>query len=118
MGLNDFALLQRHGIPVICVTREKGKGEINPKSSNLNNCLRQIYGDSIPPASEVPQAALLCSCIAHDCSTGGRPHHLNALLTLSCLQQVAGVCEDESGCSQPFEISNCAAVLPAGHCSL
>ena len=47
------ALFQVHGIPVIRVTRVKGKGETNPKSANLNNTLRQIYGDSIPPESEV-----------------------------------------------------------------
>ena len=47
------ALYQVHGIPVIRVTRVKGKGETNPKSANLNNCLKQIYGDAIPPESEV-----------------------------------------------------------------
>ena len=47
------ALFQVHGIPVIRVTRVKGKGETNPKSANLNNCLKQIYGDAIPPDSEV-----------------------------------------------------------------
>ena len=47
------ALYQVHGIPVIRVTRVKGKGETNPKSANLNNCLKQIYGDAIPPDSEV-----------------------------------------------------------------
>ena len=48
------ALYQDHGIPVIRVTRNKTPGgETNPKSSNLNNCLRQIYGDSIPPPAEV-----------------------------------------------------------------
>jgi cellulose synthase/poly-beta-1,6-N-acetylglucosamine synthase-like glycosyltransferase len=47
------ALYNDHGIPVIRVTRNKGKGETNPKSSNLNNCLKQIYGDAMPPASEV-----------------------------------------------------------------
>ncbi len=47
------ALFQVHGIPVIRVTRVKGKGETNPKSANLNNCLKQIYGDAIPPESEV-----------------------------------------------------------------
>ena len=47
------ALYQVHGIPVIRVTRVKGKGETNPKSANLNNCLKQIYGEAIPPESEV-----------------------------------------------------------------
>ena len=47
------ALYQVHGVPVIRVTRVKGKGETNPKSANLNNCLKQIYGDAIPPTSEV-----------------------------------------------------------------
>ena len=47
------ALYQVHGIPVIRVTRVKGKGETNPKSANLNNCLKQIYGNAIPPESEV-----------------------------------------------------------------
>ena len=47
------ALFQVHGIPVIRVTRVKAKGETNPKSANLNNCLKQIYGDAIPPDSEV-----------------------------------------------------------------
>lgn len=47
------ALFQVHGVPVIRVTRVKGKGETNPKSANLNNCLKQIYGDAIPPTSEV-----------------------------------------------------------------
>ena len=48
------ALYQDHGIPIIRVTRNKTPGgETNPKSSNLNNCLRQIYGDSIPPPAEV-----------------------------------------------------------------
>ena len=55
------ALLQEHGIPIIRVTREKDKGgESNPKSSNLNNCLRQIYGDSVPPASEVGPLTCIC----------------------------------------------------------
>lgn len=47
------ALYQLHGVPIIRVTRVKGKGETNPKSANLNNCLKQIYGDAIPPTSEV-----------------------------------------------------------------
>ena len=52
------ALYQDHGIPVIRVTRNKTPGgETNPKSSNLNNCLRQIYGDSIPPPAEVTTAS-------------------------------------------------------------
>lgn len=47
-------LYKIHGIPVIRVTREKGKGEANPKSANLNSCLRKIYGDdAAPPQMEV-----------------------------------------------------------------
>ena len=52
------ALYRDHGIPIIRVTRNKTPGgETNPKSSNLNNCLRQIYGDSIPPPAEVGTAS-------------------------------------------------------------
>ena len=67
MGLtHPPALLQEHGIPIIRVTREKDQGgESNPKSSNLNNCLRQIYGDSVPPASEV--GPLACFCLKRLC---------------------------------------------------
>ena len=47
-------LYKIHGIPVIRVTRDKGKGEPNPKSANLNSCLRRIYGDeAAPPEEEV-----------------------------------------------------------------
>lgn len=34
--------------------RQRPKGEMNGKSANLNNCLRQIYPDNVPvPANEV-----------------------------------------------------------------
>ena len=47
-------LYKIHGIPVIRVRRDKGKGEANPKSANLNSCLRKIYGDdAAPPEMEV-----------------------------------------------------------------
>lgn len=47
-------LYKIHGIPVIRVRRDKGKGEANPKSANLNSCLRKIYGDDVaPPEMEV-----------------------------------------------------------------
>ena len=60
------ALYRDHGIPIIRVTRNKTPGgETNPKSSNLNNCLRQIYGDSIPPPAEVRTASFnLPVCVA------------------------------------------------------
>ena len=46
-------LYDTHDIPVIRVTRKKEKSA-NPKSDNLNNCLKQIYGEGqVPPESEV-----------------------------------------------------------------
>ena len=34
--------------------RSRAKGEMNGKSGNLNNCLRQIYPDDLPiPANEI-----------------------------------------------------------------
>lgn len=47
-------LYKIHGIPVIRVDRDKGKNESNPKSANLNSCLKKIYGEtSTPPEMEV-----------------------------------------------------------------
>ena len=47
-------LYKIHGIPVIRVDRDKGKNESNPKSANLNSCLKKIYGENAtPPAMEV-----------------------------------------------------------------
>ena len=47
-------LYRIHGVPVIRVRRDRGQGEANPKSANLNSCLRQIYGDdAILPEMEV-----------------------------------------------------------------
>ena len=34
--------------------RQRPKGEMNGKSANLNNCLRQVYPESVPvPANEI-----------------------------------------------------------------
>ncbi|KAL3145110.1 hypothetical protein ABBQ38_001719 [Trebouxia sp. C0009 RCD-2024] len=47
-------LYKIHGIPVIRVGRDKGKNESNPKSANLNSCLKKIYGENAtPPEMEV-----------------------------------------------------------------
>ena len=47
-------LYKIHGIPVIRVDRDKGKNESNPKSANLNSCLKKIYGENAtPPEMEV-----------------------------------------------------------------
>ena len=80
------ALYRDHGIPIIRVTRNKTPGgETNPKSSNLNNCLRQIYGDSIPPPAEVRTANLnlpvsattsVCACSQVTRPPGGCLHIL------------------------------------------
>ena len=70
--------------------RKRAVGEMNGKSSNLNNCLGQIY----PPGIPIPPNELVCIFDADQVSTRLRCHRRR---TMPALHNIAGLQDDRCG---------------------
>lgn len=82
--------------------RQRPKGEMNGKSANLNNCLRQIYPESAP----VPANEIVCIFDADQ---------VQAALLSQSLSPVASTCGMISQCQMP-ELLRCSVLDTFSSC--